>query len=63
MSDITAIEKRFNELADSWHRETDFLSSSSGITSNENYLRIISMGKQVIPLILKDLKERGGFWY
>jgi len=50
-------------LANRWHDETDFLSSPSRITGNDTYLQIISMGKRVIPLILEDLKERGGHWY
>ncbi|MBI2449939.1 MAG: hypothetical protein HYV47_00210 [Candidatus Nealsonbacteria bacterium] len=57
------LEKRFVELANQWHKETDFLSSPSRITDNDNYLKIISMGQGVIPFILKDLRERGGSWY
>ena len=57
------VRERFVELANRWHDETDHLSSPSGITNNDTYLEIISMGKSVIPLILKDLQERGGSWY
>ena len=61
--DVASIEEEFAELANRWHDETDFLSSPSSITSNDSYLQIISMGKKVIPMILKDLKEHGGLWY
>jgi len=61
--DVASIEEEFAELANRWHDETDFLSSPSSITSNYGYLQIISMGEKVIPMILKDLKERGGLWY
>ena len=61
--DIASIEERLAVLANRWHDETDFISSTSLITSNDTYLQIISMGKEVIPLILEDLKERGGHWY
>ena len=61
--DIASIEERFAALANRWHEETDFLSSPSSITNNYNYLKILSMGKRVIPMILEDLKERGGLWY
>jgi hypothetical protein len=62
-SDIASTEERFAVLANRWHDETDFVSSPSRVTGNDTYLQIISMGKQVIPLILEDLKERGGYWY
>ena len=55
--------ERFVELANRWHDETDYLSSPSSITNNDTYLKIISMGEPVIPLILQDLQERGGYWY
>lgn len=61
--DIASIEEQFAALANRWHDETDFLSSPSSITNNYSYLKIISMGKRVIPMILEDLKERGGLWY
>lgn len=58
-----SIEEEFARLANRWHDETDFLSSPSRITGNDTYLKIISMGERVIPLILEDVKERGGDWY
>lgn len=60
---VRSVEEEFNELANQWHDETDFLSSPSRITGSDTYLKIISMGRRVIPLILEDLKERGGNWY
>jgi hypothetical protein len=62
-TDTQKIKKRFEMLADHWRQETDFLSSPKRITDNDNYHSIISLGNQVIPYILLDLKERGGFWY
>ena len=61
--DVASTDERFAMLANCWHDETDFLSSPSSITSNDSYLQIISMGKRVIPMILKDLNEHGGLWY
>ena len=60
---VASIEEKFVALVNRWHDETDFLSSPSRITGNDTYLEIISMGKRIIPLILEDLKERGGDWY
>jgi len=61
--DNTIVRKKFVALANRWHDETDYLSSPSRITDNDTYLKIISMGRAIIPLILQDLQERGGNWY
>ncbi len=61
--DNTIVGERFVDLANRWHDETDYLSAPSRITNNDTYLKIISMGGSVIPLILQDLQERGGDWY
>ena len=53
----------FVALANQWHDETDMHSSLSRITSHPAYLRIIGMGEPVLPLIIRDLQERGGSWY
>ena len=53
----------FRHLANLWHLETDFLSSSTEKVNNENYLRIIGKGKMVIPFILKELRDNGGYWF
>jgi hypothetical protein len=58
-----SISEKFSRLANRWHNETDFLSSPSRITNNDNYVEIISMGSIIIPLILKDLNVRGGDWF
>jgi hypothetical protein len=58
-----ALEREFRELADQWYQETMWLSSTSEIVSKEVYYQIISLGKQIIPFILKELQERGGHWF
>jgi hypothetical protein len=62
-TDIKQLKEKFTVLADNWHQESDCLSSPKKITENGNYHSIISLGIQVIPFILQDLKERGGLWY
>ena len=57
------LEARFHALADRWHEATDVLSSPSRITSHPAYLEIVGMGATAIPLILRDLQQRGGAWY
>ena len=56
-------ERRFNELADAWHADTDFLSSPTKRKSHKAYRKILSMGMLAVPYILRDLNDRGGDWY
>jgi len=53
----------FARLASEWHTATDDCSLSSQILSDSRYLRLIGMGRKVVPLILADLRDNGGFWY
>lgn len=55
-------EKRFLALAEKWKDETGFYSTTHQKVYNKNYLTIISMGMDVLPYILKDLKN-GGTWH
>jgi len=57
------VRERFMVLAHNWHDETDHLSSPSSISCNDTFLEILSLGEPVIPFILQDLQERGGYWY
>ena len=50
-------------LAEVWHRETGGLSSPTEIAQHWAYREIIEMGEDVVPLILGDLRDRGGQWY
>ncbi len=58
-----SIEEEFQRLVKQWHEETDGHSSPTRISSNPAYLRIISFGELVIPLIFKELEANGGHWY
>ena len=57
------IKKKFQQLANKWKRDTGHLSTVSRIVNHPSYLSIIAMGKPVIPLILKELKEEPKHWY
>jgi hypothetical protein len=58
-----ATEQRFKRLADQWRKATAMLSSTSDIVSHPAYLKIIGMGERAVPLILRELQERGGHWF
>lgn len=62
-SSEAALERRFIELAEQWHRETDFYSMSWQICDHPAYLEIIAMGEVALPWILRDLEDRGGQWF
>ena len=57
------LREDFVALADEWHAETGHLSSPVQIATHPAYQRIIGLGERVIPLILQDLRTRGGQWY
>lgn len=48
---------RFNNLYESWRRETMFLSSADAIMSNANFQEIVSMGKDAVPYILDRIDK------
>jgi hypothetical protein len=59
----TALQREFRELSTLWRQETMMVSSTSETTTNFHYYRIIALGPDVVPLILRDLQENGGQWY
>lgn len=57
------LKLHFEQLKKNWNRETFLSSSSDDIYNNSNYQKIISLGKQVIPLILKDWETTDNHWF
>lgn len=53
----------FNKFKIEWLNNTKKYSSSSEIVSDVNYNYIISMGKDVIPLIFEDLEKTNNHWF
>ena len=60
---LNDLRDEFDDLADEWQRETGHVSSPVDIAMHPAYQRIIGFGPAVIPLILEDLRARGGQWY
>lgn len=58
-----SLAAQFRELASQWKEDTKLTSSSSEIVLHPAYQRIIGLGPNVIPLVLKDLQENGGHWF
>src|SRR5438477_13201242 len=56
------IEDQFRSLADQWYRETGMLSLMHKKALHPAYQRIIGMGKEALPFIFRELKQRRGHW-
>jgi hypothetical protein len=58
-----SLELKFKSFSKRWREEIGGESSLSRITGNVNYLKVINLGKEVIPLILKELQEEPAPWF
>jgi hypothetical protein len=54
---IESIEQRFRRLKGQWYADTRVLSNSGKIMDHPAMWAIIAMGKDVVPLILRDLQD------
>ena len=57
------LERQFDTLADEWRRETAHLSSLTRKITHPSYLRIISLGRDVLPLVLRRLEHEPAYWF
>jgi hypothetical protein len=57
-----SMEERFQRLTNEWRKATMALSSTTQITSHPAYLAIIALGPKVVPLILREMRDRPGHW-
>jgi len=53
---------KFRRLANQWKRNTRFVSVLKRKMADPAYLKIIGMGKDALPFILKDLDDRPADW-
>ena len=60
---VTDAQAEFERLAVEWKQGTAHLSSLSMIAEHRAYQEIIGMGKEVIPLILRDLQDSHAQWF
>jgi hypothetical protein len=57
------IEGVFRELARVWKADTLYLSSTTAMTEHWAYQRIIRLGPPVVPLLLRELRQKPDFWF
>ncbi len=58
-----ALARQFNDLANTWRKETGHLSNITKKCTHPAYQRIIGLGPGVVPLILGDLKASHDDWF
>lgn len=58
-----SLAERFADLVHRWREETAFLSSSTAQAAHPAYQQIVGMGPDALPLILRELEDRGGHWF
>ena len=63
VSTVTDAQAEFDRLATDWKQETAHLSSPGRIAEHRAYQEIIGMGKQAIPMILRDLDGSQAQWF
>ena len=59
----TTLEQRFHEQADRWKRETVHISSPTQKMMHPSHQAILGMGKDVIPLLLRDMAQNRTEWF
>ncbi len=57
------LDSLFARLREEWRQDTMLQSSPVEIALHPAYQQIIGLGPRAIPLILRDLAQRGGHWF
>ena len=58
----TTVDQLFQELVERWKRDTMHSSSVTRMVVHPAYLRIIGLGPDALPLLLRELRERPDHW-
>ena len=62
-ADGPTTDQRFRELVRQWKEATQFVSSVTDMVTHPAYQQIIGMGKDVLPLILAELRREPDHWF
>src|SRR5207253_5291781 len=57
------LEEHFQQFAAEWRSEVWPLSSVTKIVEHPSYQAIIALGREVVPLILRDLERQPDHWF
>lgn len=57
------MKKLFKYHVKQWKIDTRFMSSITDMTANLHYKAIVAMGKDVLPLLFKELEKDTDHWF
>lgn len=57
------LKETFSKLVEQWRRQTTGISSTTELIIHPAYQKIIAMGSDVIPLLLRELENKTGRWF
>lgn len=57
-----SVEQKLRRLEAEWKAETGFLSDADRIINHPAFQQIIALGKDVVPLLLRDLEAQPSLW-
>ena len=60
---VDTLASEFVELVDKWKAETAMTSSVSDFSMHPAYQRIIGLGREAVPLLLRELALRPDHWF
>jgi hypothetical protein len=61
-SDVSNLAQEFSRHVSIWRRQTKHYSSVTKMVVHPSYLRIIGMGRRVLPLLFEELSKRSDHW-
>lgn len=62
-NEAKSLEERFREHATRWRKQTDGFSLARKKANHPDYQAIIDLKWEAVPLVLKELRDRGGHWF
>lgn len=60
---LADLKHEFETYKGIWENETMLSSSTTEMTNHPAYLHIISLGKDVVPLLLRDMMQSSNHWF
>jgi hypothetical protein len=57
------VEQSFRRLATEWKKATRHVSSTTVMNNHPAYRKIIGLGQEVVPLLLRDMHDNHTHWF
>jgi hypothetical protein len=57
------VAPQFQRFAEQWQAESQFMSSMTEMVMLPSYQRIIGLGREAIPLLLRELERKPDYWF